>query len=378
MSNTIPLIMLQGGDGGAHPLIAAMRQLRQACARDELQRVQQSGAYGPLIVATDDADWARSLDDLHVTIDLDSSDLPFHFGRRLAEIVDRHQLDRFLYLGAAAAPLLEVDQYGAIAAAIREADRVVVTNNLHSSDWAAVTPASTIDAWAERLENDNSLGWVLSHEAGLSPLAWSASPASRLDIDVPVDAQIAALHPACGRHLREAVHRLAWDDNRLRAARAVMSKMATRVILAGRVPSWAWAQMERSTQCWVRVYSEERGMRAAGRLQAGQGRSLLNEHLHAVGLRQFVAGLCELADTILFDTRVLWAANGLWPSASDRYASDLGLVNLISEPFIRDFTRAIVEASIPIVTGGPTLVSGGLWALLEASPAGFSKPARSF
>jgi hypothetical protein len=210
------------------------------------------------------------------------------------------------------------------------------------------------------------LGWVLSHDAGLKAVAWPASPATRLDIDVPVDAQIAALHPSCGVNLRSTVSALAWRDDRLQAVRRVLRLPATRVILAGRVPSWAWAQMEKSTQCWVRVYSEERGMRAAGRQKAGLVKSILNDHLVSVGQPKFFEHLFGLADAMVWDDRVLWAARGLWPSAIDRYASDLGLVDQISDPFIRDFTQSIIEAPIPIITGGHTLVSGGLWTILES------------
>jgi hypothetical protein len=38
-------------------------------------------------------------------------------------------------------------------------------------------------------------GWVLSNDAGLTPIAWPPSPTTRLDIDAPIDAQIAALQP---------------------------------------------------------------------------------------------------------------------------------------------------------------------------------------
>jgi hypothetical protein len=87
--------------------------------------------------------------------------------------------------------------------------------------------------------------------------------------------------------------------------------------------------------------------------------SLLNDHLHAVGLARFMDALCSMADAMLWDTRVLWAANGVWPSEEDRYAADLGLVDAISDPFIREFTQAVLDAPIPIVTGGHALVSGG-------------------
>jgi hypothetical protein len=79
-----------------------------------------------------------------------------------------------------------------------------------------------------------------------------------------------------------------------------------------------------------------------------------------------MADLCSMTDAMLWDTRVLWAANGIWPTGVDRYAADLGLVEMISDPFIREFTQAVLDAPIPIVTGGHSLVSGGLWALLES------------
>jgi len=63
---------------------------------------------------------------------------------------------------------------------------------------------------------------------------------------------------------------------------------------------------------------------------------------------------------------VLWAARGLWPTEVERYAADLGMVDDIADPFLRDFTQAINEAPIPVLTGGHALVSGGLWTLLES------------
>jgi hypothetical protein len=366
MPHPIGLVMFAGGEHGTHPLQAAMRRVRQACARDALERVIETRAYQPLIVATDDARWAVTLGDLPVSIDLDPPDRPFHFGQRLAELVTRHDLQKILYLGAAACPLLAVEQFRLIADTLRSKDRLVIANNIHSTDWAAITPAPIIADWIDRLGADNGLGWVLSNDADLTPLSWPVSPATRLDIDVPIDAQIAAMHPACGPHLRRIMTDLAWSDARLRAAREVIETRASRLTLIGRVPSWAWAQLEKSAQCWTRVFSEERGMRAAGRLGSGQVRSLLNDHLNAVGLARLIEELSAMTDAILWDTRVLWAARGLWPCEVDRYAADLGLVDSIEDPFIRAFTQAVNDASIPIVTGGHALVSGGLWALLDS------------
>lgn len=366
MPDSVGLIIFAGGAPPTHPLLQAMQQIRYACAVDLVQRALEAASFDPIVIVTNDRAWANSIADQPATIDLDDDTDRFHFGRRLAEVIDRYQLERVLYMGAASAPLLPSTDLQQIVEKVRHFERVVIANNINSTDWAAITPAMIVRDWVDRLPNDNSLGWVLSHDAGLTPIAWSPSPATRLDIDVPIDAQIAVLHPHCGSNLRAVVQALQWNDDRLRAAREVLKTPATRVILAGRVPSWAMAQMEKSTQCWTRVYSEERGMRAAGRLGAGQVRSLLNDHLQAVGLERFIAELSSMADAILWDTRVLWAARGVWPTEVERYAADLGMVDTITDPFLRDFTQALNEAPIPIVTGGHALVSGGLWTLLES------------
>ncbi len=366
MSESIGLVVFASGAAPTHPLLRQMHAVRQACAHDLVERAIETRSFDPIVVATGDRALANSIGQLPVTIDLDRGDGSFHFGRRLAEMIDRFHLTRLFYLGAASAPLLTAVDLAQIAEVAQQHDRAVIANNINSTDWAAITPAAIVHEWIDRLPSDNSLGWVLSHEAGLEPIGWPPSPATRLDLDVPIDAQIAVQHPHCGRRLREAVSQLPWDDERLRAACEVLKTRASRVILAGRVPSWAVAQMEQTVQCWTRVYSEERGMRAAGRLGAGQVRSLLSHHLHAVGLARFMADLCSMADAMFWDTRVLWAANGVWPSEVDRYAADLGLVDAIGDPFIREFTQAILDAPIPIVTGGHALVSGGLWTLLES------------
>ena len=366
MPESIGLIIFASGPAPEHPLLSQMHGVRRACARDLLERAIETRSFAPIVIVTGDRIFTDSIGYLPVTIDLDHADSSFHFGRRLAEVIDRFELTRVLYMGAASAPLLMSADLAQIAEAAQRHDRAVIANNINSTDWAAITSASIVREWVDMLPSDNSLGWVLSREAGLEPIGWTPSPATRLDLDVPIDAQIAARHPQCGFRVREAVRQLPWDDGRLRAACEVLRTPASRMILAGRVPSWSVAQMEKTVQCWTRVYSEERGMRAAGRLGAGQVRSLLSDHLHAVGLSRFLADLCSMTDAMLWDTRVLWAANGVWPSEEDRYAADLGLVDLISDPFIREFTQAVLDAPIPIVTGGHALVSGGLWALLES------------
>ena len=52
-------------------------------------------------------------------------------------------------------------------------------------------------------------------------------------------------------------------------------------------------------------------------------------------------------------------------SRADRFWSDLARPEQIEEPFLREFTQAAREASIPVLLGGHSLVSGGLMLLTE-------------
>jgi hypothetical protein len=87
--------------------------------------------------------------------------------------------------------------------------------------------------------------------------------------------------------------------------------------------------------------------------------------LEALGMEGFFARLAEMADAVLFDTRVLFAARGFTPSAADRYASDLLWHWAVEDDWLRAFTFAAATAPIPIVLGGHSLVAGGLHALVE-------------
>jgi hypothetical protein len=136
-------------------------------------------------------------------------------------------------------------------------------------------------------------------------------------------------------------------------------------VVAGRVGSHAWQYLERQTACRVRLFAEERGMQADGRAQEGSVRSLLGFYLEEVGPQRLFAALAQLGDAAFIDSRVLLAHLGLQPSRADRFLSDLGRWREIAHPFLREFTRAAVEAPIPVLLGGHALVSGGLMALNE-------------
>jgi hypothetical protein len=365
MQGDLTVIVMVGGGGGS-PVEQAVAGAVRACARDTLERCLAAAVFDRIVAATDDAAWAATLSDLPVHVDVAPLAGPFHFGKRLAGLIERYEVSRALYVGGASMPLVDAQMLRAIAARLREAEHCVLTNNIHSSDWAGIAPAARVVDYAERLPTDNALGWVLWRQAGLEPLAWPPSALTLLDLDTPVDVQIAALHPACGPRVRAYTRSLGWDDSRLRAARDVLLTAGKQAMVAGRVPQTTWSYLEGQTLCWLRVFSEERGMRASQRLARGEVRSLLAEYLASVGVQKFFEALAALADTVFLDSRVIMASHGAWPPSSDRFYSDIFQSDQIADPFLREFTLGAASASIPIVLGGHALVAGGLWALLEA------------
>jgi hypothetical protein len=139
-------------------------------------------------------------------------------------------------------------------------------------------------------------------------------------------------------------------------------------LIAGRVNSKTLAYLEKESACRTRVFSEERGMRADGRMERGEVRSLLGMHMQVVGMERFFQEvLPELGQAAFLDDRVIWAHCGVWPSAGDRFYSDLFDLAPIQDPFMRRFTEAALTCPIPLVLGGHTLVSGGLYVLIEAA-----------
>ena len=111
-------------------------------------------------------------------------------------------------------------------------------------------------------------------------------------------------------------------------------------------------------------------MTASGRFAAGQVKSLVGAHLSRLGPTAFFDELSEMVQAVFFDTRVVFAHGQHWPSTGDRYASDLGLVESIRDPWLRQLTSAALEAPIPVVLGGHGVVSGDLYGLVEVARAG--------
>ena len=362
---TLPLLIMTGVSEGSEPE-QMVSLARQAVTLDLVERALDISNLGPIIVATNSPALAGQLHEYPVRVDLDPPGEPFHFGRRLRALIDRHGLERCFYLGGGAGPLLPAADLAAVADEVLAADRLLVTNNFYSSDFAAFTPVSALEGQPPP-DNDNELAWLLGEDVGLPIRELPRSGATQFDVDTPVDLLTLAIHPQTGAHTRAYLEGLALDLSPLEAALPLMLDRDATILVAGRVSSATWSYLERETACSTRVLSEERGMRASGRQARGEVRSLLGYYLDFVGMDRFFETMATMGHAVFLDNRVIFAHRRLWPTAADRFYSDLRQPAQVVDPFVRALTEAAMAAPIPVIMGGHSLVAGGMYALVEAA-----------
>ncbi len=364
-TETLPLLIMTGVSEGSEPERMVSRT-RQAVTLDLVGRALAVPSLRPVVVATNSPTLAQRLSAYPILVDVDSPEEPFHFGRRLAGLIARYGMERCFYLGGGAGPLLPESDLAAIADKMLAADRQLITNNFYSSDFAAFAPTSVLQAYPLP-DSDNELAWLLGEDAGLPVWELPRTGATQFDVDTPVDLLTLAAHPGTGPHTRAYLDSLALDTSHLDAALPLILDRDATILVAGRVSSATWGYIERETACSSRVLSEERGMRASGRQGRGEVRSILGYYLDAVGLDRFFEALATMGQAVFLDNRVIFAHRGMWPSAADRFYSDLRQPAPIADAFVKALTEAAMAAPVPVIMGGHSLVSGGMYALIEAA-----------
>ena len=264
------------------------------------------------------------------------------------------------------------------AAAGRIGPRTALANNRYSADAVAIAGPSELPPIPD-LPSDNALPRWLTERAGWSVSDLGRSWRLQVDLDSPLDVEL--VRPA-----RLPVGLAAAVRGRLTELRTVAADRRAEIFISGRTSATSLRWLETRTAARTRALVEERGLRASSRLALGESpsdglalgespsdglspqrppRSLLGVLLDRDGPGALGILLAGLADGALVDSRVLLAHRlgpdeRAWPSAEDRFASDLLLPDLVHDPWLRALTASAATAPIPVVLGGHSLVGPGI------------------
>ena len=362
MRERIIAVIFEGGNP-EHWITRDLATLRASVVMDNIAKLNLLPELDEVILLTNYPHLAAQAKLLGVTL-ADEDEGPFHFGRSLQRIVTQFEPDGVICMGGAAAPLMSVEEFRQLAQNLRTNKSVVYTNNPQSADIVAFTPASSVLTITPP-ETDNSLATVLRDQAGLTRVLIPHSVGAHFDLDTPTDALIMALSPLTGPRSRACLAGLGWDVTSVQRAISRMSQPHCELGLIGRVNPAVMTQINTHTFNRLRVFSEERGMKALAREESGKVVSLLGYFVEQVGVEQFFTYLAKVCDVCFIDTRVLFAHFKLQLTEEERFLSDLGQYEDIADPWVREFTKASVQCEIPIILGGHSLVTGGMWAIID-------------
>jgi len=370
MTTRTGVLIFEGGQ--RHPLLAEVRRWTTLDTAEKFLRRPETDV---LVVATDSDALARQAG--AVGAEVHRTGPVFHFGRTLGGLVHDYGLDRVVYLGGGSVPLLRPEELDWLFARLGPGGRVFVANNVQSPDLVALGSTGAVEALAP-LATDNATLFTLA-DAGYERLLLPDTPTTSFDLDTPSDILFLAHEarrartvagapgqPGFGPRCAKGLAGLELDLSVLERAAEVLSRDYASVTLIGRVSGVTMNHLNSALRLRLRVFSEERGMKALGRVDRGEVRSLLGWVMEDLGVEYLVRRLAELSDAVFWDTRVVMAHLGDWPTEADRFEADLGRWQGIENPALRSLCRAAGEARVPVVLGGHSVVSGGLRLLADS------------
>jgi hypothetical protein len=360
VASTTVLILHPALAADAGPLATAFDEVRRALAEDHRRAFETAGADDVAIVSEP------------------PDDTPF--GVRLRRLV--RGLDGVVVLGSGSVPLATLADRRAFLAVAASGARRALANSRWSADIMAIGTAAPL-AGLPDLDSDNALPRWLAERAGFEVADLAGRWRLGVDLDGPLDVLLTARVRLAGTALRDGAAAFHACAPGLRVAlggvAGVLADRRAEVLVSGRTNARALHWLERATAARVRALVEERGLRASSRLATASPATLQRPPASALGMLLDHEGpgalgslVARLADAAVVDTRVLLAHRlgadpVAWPTAEDRFASDLLRPDLVTDPWLRELTAAAVSAPVPIVLGGHTLVGPGV-RLLTARP----------
>lgn len=294
----------------------------------------------------------------------------FHLGDELKRLVREEDLDGILYFGSGSGLLLPEEGIARLLSFIDEEESGAVFNNFYSCDFAAIAGAKGI-LELDLPPIDNPLGFALA-DGGIPCYSLERSAEADFDIDTPTDIILLNETSRGGERVRAFISTAGIDHPHLEGVLRLLADRSARLIIVGRLNPGTWSRFERSVACRTSGFVEGRGMRSS----PGDNEYFIHQIIRDDGIPTFFSRLTRSADGALIDTRPLLAAGVLLPPPADRFASDLLRPGEVEDRLWKGFTEAALASPIPVILGGHSLLSGGLYLLAEGCWKGRELPRR--
>ncbi|UNC90767.1 hypothetical protein [Candidatus Contubernalis alkaliaceticus] len=360
MGEKVKAVIFEGGNPQSVPE-KLMFEVRNAILLDNLEKMKKVREIDKIFLSTNYSDLARDAASLGVEV-IENNEDNFHFGTMLQKFINEYSMENVFYFGGASIPLIQPEELREICKILLSRPKVLLSNNSQSADLVAFRPASMINH-INLPPMDNMLANVLRDEADFDLELMPLSLGIVFDLDTPMDILLLAASSYTGERTREVIGNLDLDLDRIFKAKKILAGYYEDIVLMGRVGAHIIAHINTNLKCRLRIFSEERGMKALGRMDQGEVVALMGFFVEEVGIDKFFEYIERTAACALIDSRVLFAHFKLDLTETDRFYSDLGMYEKLQDPFAREFTRRAVESTVPVLLGGHSLISGGLWAL---------------
>lgn len=342
----------------------------ECIVKDNIKKISGVKCADEIFAASNSKDFLKDINDnFNLNAEYLNTNKSFNFGKTVKNLINKYSWKKLFYIGAGAGPLLTKTEIINIASKIKSKENIIIANNFYSSDFFAFSPAMAWNKVSPLPVTDNPFAYKLKEAGNLQGVKVKPSCGTFLDIDSPVDLAVLSMHPGCGKHTREF---LKTGGGAFRNSAEKIKKTLkyfydpfSEVFIFGRVGSIVPNYIMTKAKCRFRLISEECGMKAWGRQEKWLVYSFLGELIEKEGVKKFFKDLSKNSKAAFIDTRVLFAHKKLNVSRADRFYSDLGVYEKVKTPFVKEFTYEAAKADVPVILGGHSLVSGGLYTLME-------------
>lgn len=352
---------------GPSELEQIVASAREASACDLIESLR---SLVPTLIAVCSSDSAAVFESLGISVRVIPDPDSFHFGETLKQVILDHKLDAAIYFGSGSGALLNQAQLADMASFSQRPQTEALFNNYYSCDFAVVTDTTPL-LQLPLPDSDNGLGFMLS-DFGVKCYGLPRSLASQFDLDTPIDLLLLKEAARGGSRLRAFLKQQPFDHPSLQSINSLLIERTALVYLMGRVNPATWQAFEQQVACRTAGMIEGRGMKAYADRQS----PMLAHLFHTRGFAEFFRALENSADAAIIDSRPLLALHGVLPAAQERFSCDLFRISEMQDPAWIDFAQRSLDCSIPILLGGHSLVSGGLYLLSEICWKGRTLPRR--